>query len=151
MSEPSAASVAGPALSPAVPGERVLAIVAAHGDLAAGLVSAVAQITGRNGCLLPLSNRGMGGEQLEEALRDALEHSGAGLVFTDLPGGSWTIATRRVQRDRPALVLVTGVNLAMLLDYTFHDDAPVGDAARAAVEKGRNAMLVAGGGGGRAD
>lgn len=125
------------------------AIVAGHGDLAAGLVSAVAQITGRGSALLPLSNRGMGREQLEDTLRDALARTGAGVVFTDLPAGSWTIAARRVQRDVADLVVVTGVNLATLLDWTFRDEAMAdGVAARAAVEKGRSAMVVAGGAGG---
>ena len=125
------------------------AIVAGHGDLAAGLVSAVAQITGRRAGLLPLSNRGMGREQLEDTLRDALARTGAGVVFTDLPAGSWTIAARRVQRDVTGLVVVTGVNLATLLDWTFRDvETADGVAARAAVEKGRSAMVVAGGAGG---
>ena len=125
------------------------AIVAGHGDLAAGLVSAVAQITGHGEALLPLSNRGMGREQLEDTLRDALARTGAGVVFTDLPAGSWTIAARRVQRDVAGLVVVTGVNLATLLDWTFRDAATAdGVAARAAVEKGRSAMVVAGGAGG---
>ena len=125
------------------------AIVAGHGDLAAGLVSAVAQITGHGTGLLPLSNRGMGREQLEDTLRAAIGRTGAGVIFTDLPAGSWTIAARRVQRDLPALVVVTGVNLATLLDWTFRDAATAdGVAARAAVEKGRSAMVVAGGAGG---
>ena len=125
------------------------AIVAGHGDLAAGLVSAVAQITGRGAALLPLTNRGMGREQLEDTLREALARTGAGVVFTDLPAGSWTIAARRVQRDVADLVVVTGVNLATLLDWTFRDETTAdGVAARAAVEKGRSAMVVAGGAGG---
>ncbi|HEX5580428.1 MAG TPA: hypothetical protein VFX39_02555, partial [Gemmatimonadaceae bacterium] len=90
------------------------ALVAGHADLAAGLVSAVAQITGREALFVPLSNAGMGREQLESVLRATLAEVGAGIVFTALPGGSWTIAARRVQRDLPALVVVTGVNLAML-------------------------------------
>lgn len=127
-------------------GGEVRAIVAGHGDLAAGLVSAVAQITGRGTAFLPLSNRGMSGEQLEEVLRDALARTGARLVLTDLPGGSWTIAARRVQRTDPGMVLVTGVSLPVLLDCVFHDDVPSADAARSAVERGRGGMMVAGGG-----
>jgi mannose/fructose-specific phosphotransferase system component IIA len=126
----------------------VRALVAGHGDLGAGLVSAVAQITGRGGIFLPLSNRGLGREELETVLRDALGATGATVVFTDLPGGSWTFAARRLQRALPDLVVVTGVNLAMLLDYCFHEALTAGDAARAAVEKGRSAMAVAGGAGG---
>lgn len=128
--------------------EPVCGIVAGHGDLAAGLVSAVAQITGRGSLFVPLSNRGMGGEQLEETLREALAHTGARLVFTDLPGGSWTLAARRVQRADPSVVVVTGVSLPMLLECAFREEAAVGDAARGAVEKARSAMTVAGGGSG---
>ena len=127
---------------PAQPGR---ALVAGHGDLASGLVSAVAQITGRGELFVPLSNAGMGREQLDSVLRDTLVEAGAGIGFTDLPGGSWTIAARRVQRDQPALVVVTGVNLAMLLEYAFHEAGPARTAADAALEKGRSAMLVAGG------
>lgn len=126
----------------------VRAIVAGHGDLAAGLVSAVAQITGRGAVFLPMSNRGLGREELEVVLRDAIAANGVGVVFTDLPGGSWTFAARRLQREIDGLVVVTGVNLAMLLDYCFHDPLAPGEAVRAAVEKGRSAVAVAGGSGG---
>ncbi len=140
MSEPGSRDAGPSARTPA------RAIVAAHGELAGGLVSAVAQITGRGELLVPLSNVGLGREQLESVLREWLTDQEIGIVFTDLPGGSWTIAARRVQRDMPGVVVVTGVNLAMLLEYVFHDGAaPAGHAAAAAVEKGRSAMLVAGG------
>jgi PTS system N-acetylgalactosamine-specific IIA component len=134
-----------------------VAVVAAHGDLAAGLVSAVAQITGRGDLLVPLSNRGLGAADLELALRDALAGGTIRAVFTDLPGGSWTMAARRVQRDRPALALAAGVNLAALLDYVCAAGAELdagrapaeddgGDAARAAVaravERGRAALVA---------
>jgi N-acetylgalactosamine PTS system EIIA component len=125
------------------------AIVAAHGELAAGLVSAVAQITGRDDVFLPLSNRGLGGDQLEAVLRAVVAERDAHVVFTDLPSGSWTIAARRVQRDMPSLVVVTGANLAALLAWTFRSESDaVGDAARAAVERGLRAMVVSGGAGG---
>jgi PTS system N-acetylgalactosamine-specific IIA component len=132
-------------MSDAEPTPMARALVAGHADLAAGLVSAVAQITGREALFVPLSNAGMGREQLESVLRATLADAGAGVVFTDLPGGSWTIAARRVQRDLPSLVVVTGVNLAMLLEYAFHGEASARAAAAAALEKGRSAMLVAGG------
>ena len=124
------------------------AVVAAHGDLAAGLVSAVTQITGRGDLFVPLTNQGLGSDELEQTLRTVLRDSGARLVFTDLPGGSWTIATRRVQRDDPGLVLVAGVSLPVLLDWLYHEAEPPRDAASAAAEKGRRALLVAGGAGG---
>ncbi len=121
------------------------AIVAAHGQLGAGMVSAVAQITGRGSVFVPLSNAGLGREQLEALLRERLDETGVRIVFTDLPAGSWTIAARRLQREQPELVVVTGVNLAMLLEFVFHESVTPLEAAAAAVEKGRSAMLVAGG------
>ena len=120
------------------------AVIAAHGDVAAGLAAAVGQITGRSDAFATLSNRGLCAADIERDLRAALDASGAGVIFTDLPGGSCTIAARRVIRDRPDLVLVTGVNLAALLDFACNDAAPAGDAALRAAERGRAAVAATG-------
>jgi PTS system N-acetylgalactosamine-specific IIA component len=120
------------------------AVVAGHGEFAAGLVSAVAQICGRESALVPLSNRGMGAEDLEATLRAELDVPGTAVIFTDLPAGSWTIAARRVVRDRPGVVLVTGVNLATLLDFVFHGELGTSEAAQHAVEKGRASIGIPG-------
>ncbi|MFL5577113.1 MAG: PTS sugar transporter subunit IIA [Gemmatimonadaceae bacterium] len=125
------------------------AIVAGHGEFAVGVVSAVAQITGRGDVFVPLSNRGLGADDIERAMREQADAFGARVVFTDLPAGSCTIAARRLQRDRPDLVLVTGANLATLLDFVFHADAPPAQAAQHAAEKGRASLAVVGATGGR--
>jgi N-acetylgalactosamine PTS system EIIA component len=125
------------------------AIVAGHGDFAVGVVSAVAQITGRADVFVALSNRGLGADEIERAMREQADASGARVVFTDLPAGSCTIAARRLQRERPELVLVTGANLATLLDFVFHADAPPAEAAQHAAEKGRASLAVVGAPGGR--
>ena len=122
----------------------VRAIVAGHGEFAGGLVSAVDQITGRGEAFLPLSNRGLGGEEIVKQLREAVERSKATVIFTDLPAGSWTIAARRLQRERSALVVVTAVSLPVLLDYVFQSEAAPADAARHAVEKGHGALAMFG-------
>lgn len=114
--------------SPSVP-TRPIAIVAAHGELAAGLVSAVAQITGRGDLLAALSNRGLGPGEIEAAIL-ALVDDGVLAVFTDLPAGSCTMAARRVQRERPAVSVATGVNLATLLDFVCTADARATGVAR---------------------
>ncbi len=121
------------------------ALVVGHGDFATGVVSAVDQITGRGGVLVPLTNRGLGGDEIVRTLRDAVAAIGARVIFTDLPAGSWTIAARRIQRERPELVVVTGANLPALLDFVFQTDCASSVAARHAADKGRGALGVLGG------
>ncbi len=66
------------------------------------------------------------------------------MIFTDLPAGSCTMAARRLQRERPELVVVTGVNLAALLDFVFSEASDALAAAGGAVEKGRASLALAG-------
>jgi N-acetylgalactosamine PTS system EIIA component len=121
------------------------ALVAGHGDFAAGLVSAVGQITGRGDAFVTLSNRDMSAADVERAMREQVDARGLDVIFTDLPAGSCTMAARRLQRERPGVVLVTGTNLAALLDFVFHTDVPAGEAAQHAAEKGRASLVVTGG------
>ena len=123
------------------------AIVAGHGDFAAGLVSAVAQITGRGDTFIALSNRDRAPEDIERTIGEALDRTGAQVVFTDLPAGSCTFAARKLARSREDLAVVTGANLATLLDFVFQSGTPPLDAAMHAAEKGRAALQVIGGGG----
>lgn len=120
------------------------AIVAGHGDYAEGMISAVRQIAGRDEIFEALSNRDMSAQDVERELRHRVSVTGARVVFTDLPAGSCSMAARRVQREDPGLVMVTGANLATLLDFVFHADLPPVDAARHAAEKGRAALVVTG-------
>ena len=121
---------------------EVRAVIAGHGDFAVGAISAVQQISGLGARLHPLSNAGLDAAAIDLALRALLDSTGAAVVFTDLPAGSCTLAARRVARERPGLVVVTGANIAMLLDFVFQDEADAAAAAHAA-EKGREAIIVA--------
>lgn len=122
------------------------AIVIGHGDFAAGIVSAVSQITGRSDVLIPVSNRGLSGDAIEEQLAAMVDSAGARVIFTDLPGGSATIAARRVIRAREGLTLVAGVSLAVLLDFVMSEDLDRRAAARHAAERGKAAITILGGG-----
>jgi mannose/fructose-specific phosphotransferase system component IIA len=120
------------------------AIVVGHGEFAGGLVSAVGQICGMADKLVVLSMMGMTPEDIEKTIRDELDRTGARVIFTDLPAGSATIAARRIVKEDPGIVLVSGVNLATLLDFVFSTAASPTEAARAAAERGKASLIVVG-------
>lgn len=112
------------------------ALIAGHGDFAAGIVSAAVQITGRDDVFASLSNRGLSAADVAAAMGRLLDESGARVVFTDLPAGSCTIAARRILRDDPTVTLVTGAALPTVLSF-----ACGGDPVRA-VEQGHAALTI---------
>jgi N-acetylgalactosamine PTS system EIIA component len=122
-----------------------VAIVAAHGDLAFGFVSAVEQITGRGELFLPMSNTGLGAADIERALLSLVDTRQIRVIFTDLPAGSCTIAARRVVAARPHVVLVTGASLPLLLDFMSHEELEPTEAVTHAVDRAvRSLMTVPG-------
>ncbi len=118
-----------------------VSIVLAHGELAAGLVSAVEQITGMGSRFVAMSNTGMSGSELEAQLRALVERTGAKVVFTDLPAGSCNIAAFRLLRDGD-VVVVSGVNLPTLLHFVTHPHLSPEEAAAQAVERGVPTLKV---------
>ena len=121
--------------------QKARAIVVGHGEFSAGLASAVQQITGMGDRFICLSNTGMAPGEIEQSLRSHLK-DGVTVIFTDLPAGSATIAARRVARDTPDLVLVSGVNLATLLDFVCSTAPSPAEAAKGAAERGRASLVV---------
>lgn len=124
--------------------EQPRAIVIGHGEFAGGLVSAVGQICGMGDKLVVLSMMGMTPEDIEATIREQLDRTGARVIFTDLPAGSATIAARRIVKDNPEIVLVSGVNLATLLDFVFNNAVSPTEAARTAAERGKASLIVVG-------
>ncbi|MEW5918883.1 MAG: hypothetical protein AB1762_20945 [Gemmatimonadota bacterium] len=118
------------------------AIVAGHADFAGGVISAVAQIAGRESALIGMSNRDLSARDVEAKMRELAQQPNVTTIFTDLPAGSCTMAARKLLRERPELVLVTGANLASLLEFVFSDDMGPAEAARHAVERGRSALTT---------
>jgi mannose/fructose-specific phosphotransferase system component IIA len=112
--------------------EELLGVVVCHGALAGALVQAAEQISGLQGVLVPVSNTGCDRDTLEQRVLAAVDHRPA-VVFVDLASGSCTFAVLKRLRGEPSVKVVTGVNLAMLVDFVFHRSlAPVEAAARAA-------------------
>jgi PTS system N-acetylgalactosamine-specific IIA component len=124
--------------------DKPRAIVVGHGEFAGGLVSAVGQICGLADKLVVLSMMGKTPEDIEGAIREEIARTGARVIFTDLPAGSATLAARRIVKEDPGVVLVSGVNLATLLYFVFNTDVSPTEAARAAAERGKASLIVVG-------
>jgi PTS system N-acetylgalactosamine-specific IIA component len=122
------------------------AIVAGHGDFAAGLVSAVEQITGRGAQLIAVAVHKLSVEDIESLLRDRMLQTQVRVIFTDLQAGSCTMASRRILRGMDDAVLIAGTNLPILLDFVFAEGRTAPEAARHAAERGRAAISVHGAG-----
>lgn len=122
------------------------AIVAGHGDFAAGLISAVQQITGRGEQLVAVSVKQLSVEDIESLLREKMLEAGVKVIFTDLQAGSCTMASRRILRGMDDAVLIAGANLPTLLDFVFAEGRSASDAARHAAERGRASISVHGAG-----
>ena len=125
-------------------GRPVRAIIAGHGTFAEGIISAVEQITGRGAVFAPMSNSGLCLDDIQECIGRELDRTGARVLFTDLPAGSCTMAVRRMLRERAGVVLVTGVNLSLLLDFAMQDNVDPIAAAHSALERGRASMAMHG-------
>ena len=117
-------------------------VVVSHAAVAQALAAAVTAITGIEGVLTPISNEGCGTAELGERLREAVG-PGPAVLFVDLPGGScFTSSARYAKQGGADIAVVTGVNLAMLLDFVFNRDIQPAEAARRAVDAGGKAIRV---------
>ncbi len=119
--------------------EPVRGVVVSHDAVAEALVRAVAAIAGQTDALVAVSNEGCDTAALVARIGAAVG-SGPAVLFIDLPGGSCLTSALRLAHDRPELAVVTGVNLAMLLEFVFHRDLPPTEAARRAAEAGGRAI-----------
>jgi len=123
--------------------EPVRGVVACHGRLAEALIDAVERISGIQGALVPVTNSECDKGLIEKRIA-AAAGAGPAMVFTDLPSGSCLIAAATLARRQNAIVVVTGVNLAMLIDFVFHRDLPLAEVAARVSVSGHKAIQVPG-------
>jgi mannose/fructose-specific phosphotransferase system component IIA len=122
---------------------ELIGVVTAHGPLAEAMVRAVESITGLNGVLHAVSNTDCDRGKLEERIHQAIGGRPA-VVFVDMPSGSCMFAALHRLKAEPDVRVVTGVNLAMLVDFVFHRGLTPEAAAQRAQTTGTNAIKVPG-------
>jgi mannose/fructose-specific phosphotransferase system component IIA len=117
-------------------GSGTRGILLAHGSMAQGLADAVRKISGiDDSVVIPVTNEGKSPQALQEEL-DRLLNDGPAIVFTDLPSGSCALAARLCCRAHPDQAVVTGVNLAILLDFVFNRQLPLTELVPRLLSKG---------------
>jgi PTS system mannose-specific IIA component len=123
-------------------------LVVTHGALGEELVRVVTMILGPTEALSALSNRGLSVRDLTAAIREwlmARQDDDGVVLFIDDFGGSCANAAQIAGVVGPPAVLLTGVNLAMLLDFlTWRDEMALAELGRRLVEKGRQAIATLG-------
>jgi mannose/fructose-specific phosphotransferase system component IIA len=116
-------------------------VVVCHGSLAVALVDAAESITGIKDALVAVSNTGCDRGTLEQRIVAAVDDRPT-VVFVDMASGSCLIATLARLRAEGNVKVVTGVNLAMLLDFLFHRSLAPEEAASRAAAAGERAIRV---------
>lgn len=123
---------------------RTPALLVMHSDLADALLRAAEKVYGPVEGVEVLSNEGLSREDLEQAIaRRVSDWSEGGLVLTDFWGGSCHICGVAAVRGHGDVVVVTGINLPVLLDFLHNRDAygPMALADRL-IRKGRDSIRL---------
>jgi mannose/fructose-specific phosphotransferase system component IIA len=121
--------------------EELRGVVVCHGSLAGALVQAAEQISGLEGVLIPVSNTGCDRGTLEDRILAAVDGHPA-VVFVDLASGSCLVAVLKRLRGEQLVKVVTGVNLAMLVDFLFHRSLSPPEAATRAAAAGEKSIRI---------
>lgn len=121
--------------------EELRGVVVCHGPMAGALVQAAEQISGVDAALMPVSNMGCDRDTLEQRVLAAVDQHPA-VVFVDMASGSCLIAVLKRLRADPSVRVVTGVNLAMLVDFVFHRSLSPEEAASRAVTVGQASIRL---------
>lgn len=116
-------------------------VVVGHGGLAAALIGAVELIAGAGSGLVAISNTDCDRGTLEERIQEAVG-DGPAVVFIDMPSGSCLFAAMHKLAEVEDVRVVTGVNLAMLLEFAFHREGDVHEVAEHVAEIGARAVVA---------
>jgi mannose/fructose-specific phosphotransferase system component IIA len=122
----------------------VPALIITHADLAQALVRAAERVVGTIEDVTLLSNEGLSRDDLEDAIEDRVKAwKDGGLLLTDFWGGSCHTCGASAVRRHGEIVIVTGINLPLLLDYLHNRDRlSATELAERLQQKGRDSIRV---------
>ena len=101
-------------------GKKTGCVIVAHGNVAECMMDAIEGILGKQSGWIAVSNRGMGLNELNDAVTRAVEQLSRDhdvVIMTDMPGGSCHHACQELKDDPSDVSIVTGLNLMMLLEF----------------------------------
>ena len=126
------------------PALRVPALIVTHADLGTALVRAAESVVGKIENVALLSNENLSRADLEEAIEASVRNwTAGGLLLTDFWGGSCHTCGASAARRHGEVIIVTGVNLPLLLDYLHNrEKLTVGALAERIQQKGRDSIRV---------
>jgi len=123
---------------------EVPALLVTHADLGAALLRAATRVYGPVGGVQVLSNEGLSRDQFEREIESQVAGwTEGGLILADFWGGSCHICGIAAARGRGDVIVVTGLNLPLFLDY-LHNRARFGsrELAERLQQKGRDSIRV---------
>ena len=99
-------------------GNYVPALLVMHADMADALLHAATTVYGEFTGVQVISNEGLSKAQIEDRVASEVAHwTRGGLMLTDFWGGSCHTCALAAARGNGKIVILTGVNLPMMLDY----------------------------------
>ncbi len=139
------ASAGGPAAGNGrAAGGRVPALLVTHAGLAPALLEAAKRVYGPFEGVEMISNEGLSRDALQERIVSiAGGWPAGGLVLTDFWGGSCHTSGLAAAGSCHGVVILSGVNLPMLLDYLHNRDTmDISTLAERLQQKGRDSIRV---------
>src|SRR5919109_4255871 len=116
------------------------AVLLGHGTMPDGLVDAVRHITGcEPETIVPVSNTAMSPEALAARVLQAAG-DGTVILFTDLQSGSCGFVARRLAQAQRQMVVISGVNLPMLIEFVMNRSLPLEELVPRLLSRGRAAI-----------
>ena len=126
--------------------QNIQIILAAHDDLACALIRTVEAIAGAQPDLLCVGlSAGEDVQAFRGRLVALLNPNQSALILVDLPGGTpWNVASSIALNRTPAVRVVSGVNLSMLLEAALlRQGLNIGQLAQLAHQAGIDAITIA--------